>query len=365
MNILFYLAHPAHFYLFRNAIKCIKDDGNNVIVVAKSKDVLEQLLKEEGFEYISIEKKPRKANNIGVVFSLFRRNLKMYKLLKNYNIDTLVSSSVEYSALCRLLNTKSLTFFEDDFINFPFVTKVFKPFIDCMICPDSCNNGILENKTIHYPGNQEMAYLHPENFSPSWDIVKSVFVDKRKNFILRFAKLTAWHDTDIHGINNVFAEKIVNKLIPYGNVFITSERPLCESLEKYRIKIPASDIHHYLYFADLLISDSQTMTAEAAVLGTPSIRYNNWVGRLGYLNSLENDYGLSIGITPPNEKLLFEKIDEIIKSEDYIDIWKQKRINFIENSIKTDKMIAWFISRYPESFNIAKNNPSFLFEKFK
>ena len=56
---------------------------------------------------------------------------------------------------------------------------------------------------------------------------------------------------------------------------------LTEDLKEYRLSIDPKDIHHILFFADIFISDSQTMTAEAAVLGTPSIRYNDFVGRLG------------------------------------------------------------------------------------
>ena len=38
------------------------------------------------------------------------------------------------------------------------------------------------------------------------------------------------------------------------------------------MNIDPSDMHHALAFASLYIGDTQTMAAEAAVLGTPSIR---------------------------------------------------------------------------------------------
>ena len=47
------------------------------------------------------------------------------------------------------------------------------------------------------------------------------------------------------------------------------------------------------------------MAAECAVLGTPSIRFNDFVGKLGYLEELELEYGLTFGIkTSDPEKLL-------------------------------------------------------------
>ena len=66
-------------------------------------------------------------------------------------------------------------------------------------------------------------------------------------------------------------------------MYITSERELPEEFEKYRIKIKVNDIAHAIYFAELLIADSQTMSAEAAVLGTPYIRYNDFIGKISYL----------------------------------------------------------------------------------
>ena len=66
--------------------------------------------------------------------------------------------------------------------------------------------------------------------------------------------------------------------------------------EKYRIKINPLDMHHVMAFASLYIGDSQTMAAEAGVLGVPFVRFNDFVGRIGYLRELEDVYELGYGI---------------------------------------------------------------------
>ena len=48
--------------------------------------------------------------------------------------------------------------------------------------------------------------------------------------------------------------------------------------------------------ADLYIGDCQTMVAEAGVLGVPFIRHNGFVGRISYLEELENTYKLGYGV---------------------------------------------------------------------
>lgn len=49
-------------------------------------------------------------------------------------------------------------------------------------------------------------------------------------------------------------------------------------------------------FASLYIGDSQTMAAEAGVLGVPFVRFNDFVGRIGSLRELEDVYELGYGI---------------------------------------------------------------------
>lgn len=55
-------------------------------------------------------------------------------------------------------------------------------------------------------------------------------------------------------------------------------------------------MHHVMAFASLYIGDSQTMAAEAGVLGVPFVRFNDFVGRIGYLRELEDTYELGYGI---------------------------------------------------------------------
>ena len=50
---------------------------------------------------------------------------------------------------------------------------------------------------------------------------------------------------------------------------LTSERKLNCEFEKYRVKINPTDMHHFMAFSSIVIGDSQTMSAEAAVLGVP------------------------------------------------------------------------------------------------
>lgn len=51
-----------------------------------------------------------------------------------------------------------------------------------------------------------------------------------------------------------------------------------------------------MVFASLYIGDSQTMSAEAGILGTPFVRFNDFVGRINYMAEMEDVYELGYGI---------------------------------------------------------------------
>ena len=52
-------------------------------------------------------------------------------------------------------------------------------------------------------------------------------------------------------------------------VYDTEEGMIIDDKDKV-IKIDPNDMHHILSYAHIFIGDSQTMAAEAAILGTPS-----------------------------------------------------------------------------------------------
>ena len=77
----------------------------------------------------------------------------------------------------------------------------------------------------------------------------------------------------------------------------------------HRFAPPPELMHDALAYASLIVGDSQTMAAEAAVLGTPSLRVSSWKGRLDYLEELESKYGLTESFRPDETTHLFERLD--------------------------------------------------------
>jgi predicted glycosyltransferase len=64
--------------------------------------------------------------------------------------------------------------------------------------------------------------------------------------------------------------------------------------------------------SSLLISDSQSMSVEAAMLGVPSLRYSSFAGKISVLEELEHKYNLTYGIQIGKEEELMRKLDFLL-----------------------------------------------------
>ena len=388
MNIGIFLGHPAHFHMLKHAAKAWTADGHKVFFAIKQKDILEQLLKDAGFEY-TIIREGRGKGKISMMLSVLKMEWRMCKFLRRNKIDVLIGTTLSFAA--RYIARKPVVVMnEDDAAVVPLYAKIVYPFASNILAPVVCNNGKWDTKSTKYPGYHELAYLHPNHFTPDPKIVEAYGIDTSKPyFVMRFASLNAHHDSGIKGINTEIAERLVKILEPFGTIYITSERPLEPQFEKYRIKINPLDMHHVMAFASLYIGDSQTMAAEAGVLGVPFVRFNDFVGRIGYLRELEDVYELGYGIhasvlpadspirrndgslQPSGVEELYKRVEQLVTmpSAERRELFQQRRQQMLNDKIDCAKFLTWFIEEWPKSGEAMKAAPkdagSEFWKKFK
>lgn len=359
MKILVFLHHPAHFYLFRNIIHNLKLNGHTLTLLATNKDILEILMEKEGLSYINVLPDGRKNNKFAIALGLFKQDYRLFRTCLRHNPDLLLGTSTEICHIGWLLNIPNIFINEDDIGIIPLVGRIAYPYARHLLLPSCCSAGKWEHKSIKYSGYHELAYLHPNHFSPSKEVVSRYFNSDEKYFVMRFAKLTAHHDKGVKGITARIAEEVIKILEPHGNVYITSEHKLESQFEKYRMAINPLDIHHIMAFAQLYIGDSQTMAAEAGVLGTPFVRFNDFVGRIGYLADLEDKYKLGFGIKTNEEGKLYSIIKSLISTPDLKKEWQIRRQKMLSEKIDVTAFLTWFIENYPQSVAIMKENPDY------
>lgn len=324
-RFLFFFVHPAKFHLFKITINFLIKNGNTVDILIVKKDVLEDLVKREKWNYYNILPNGRRSAIpiVGTIIFAIKTIFKIEKYLYKKKYDMFITDDLlVISGFFRNINT---LFFQDDDLSAVPENSILLLFAKNVVAPNCTNLGKFNKNKIGYNGNHEWAYLSPKVFKPNFKEIKKIVKKNEKYFIIRLVSLTASHDLNKKGISDENAKQIIKILEPHGRIFINSERELKPEFEKYRVNLKPHLIHHFLFFAHILISDSQTMTSEAAMLGVPSLRYNDFVGRISYIERSEKEYGLTYGFKTLEFKLLIKKLLALLNEEHLKEKWLMKR----------------------------------------
>ena len=252
----------------------------------------------------------------------------------------------------KLTKAKSVVFTDTEHAKT--INSLTFPFADT-ICTPSCFKNDLGKKHIRYNGYHELAYLHPNYFTPNPAVLDEIGLDKDDTFIiLRFVSWTASHDVGQHGIQDRTA--LVRELERYGQVFITSEGRLDGGLAKYQIKVAPEKMHDLMYYATLLYGESATMASECAVLGTHAI-YCDFAGR-GYTDEEEAKYGLVYNFKLDDDSIRssLEKAVGLLEANNLKSIGRKKREKLLADKIDVTAFMVWFVENYPKSFKEVKEN---------
>lgn len=331
MNILVDINHPAHVHLFKNLIRHARKAGHLVTITIRDKDVTKHLLDYYSLPYITLSKESK--GLVSRFKELIVRDFRILQLHKKIKFDLALGTSVSIAHLSIFAKVPSHNFNEDDDYIDPLFEILAYPFSTKIIVPDCMPTLRYVQKKVAYPSYHELAYLHPEEFTADPAIVESYGLKPYEYVLVRKSALQATHDLRAKGISgNVWTR--LQEIFQGFTVIVSHELD-----KKYQVK--PWDMHHILACAKLVVSDSQTMTAEAAVLGTPSVRYNTFVGRICYLNELESKYGLTYGFLPDrDEEKMYEKIKYILNNP-VRSKWDEKRKKLLADKVN---MNIWMLN---------------------
>ncbi|MGB4341711.1 MAG: DUF354 domain-containing protein [Dysgonamonadaceae bacterium] len=345
LKIAFFLNTPAHVHLHKNVIRSLESKGHQVFILARNYGDTVNLLDEMGFEYSVYANVP--TSKYGKILALPFNVLTAYNFLRKKKPDLLIGMGVYSAYTSRLLNKSCIIF--NDSEPTPFQFMLFKPFVDVILTPSSFTKD-LGPKHIKFNSFKEIAYLHKNYFVPDANIYDFLGINQNEDYVLlRFNAFDAVHDLGISGFSIDQKRTLVNELSKHARVFISSELKLPEDFDKYLLKIPKSRIHDILYYAKLVVADTQTITTESAVLGTPVIRYNSFVSKkdMGNFIELENKYHLIFNFNDPEKAI--NKAVQLVQNPNLKNEWKQRRDKLLADKVDATQFLVSFIGNYPES----------------
>ena len=227
MRCVIHVNHPAHVHLFKNLIYLLKKNGSEVIVIASKKNLTFELLELFGIKYIDIGSYGNtireKLINVPII------DLRTLNIIKKYSPDIFIGmGSIVNSHVSSLLNKPCVNFTDTEHSVEQLILYYF--FTNYIVTPNSFKK-YFGQKHVRYNGYQELAYLHPNWFTPDKNILNKInmTVDD-KIIVIRLVKWNSTHDIKHHGIENKFA--LIDELKDHANIIITSEEK-DKRLEKF------------------------------------------------------------------------------------------------------------------------------------
>jgi predicted glycosyltransferase len=358
MNIAIFINTPAQLHFYRNIYYELERRGHSVHLLSRNYGETKDLVEELGIPSYFYSSPP--TSKIGKMFSLPFDVMRAAMYLRDKKID-LITGFGTYDAYTSFLLRKLCIVFTDSepmVNNFSYAIqyKLFIPFVDAVITPSSFRQN-LGKKHIRVNSFKELAYLHPNYYHPNADIFDLLGIAKNEEYVLlRFNAFDAVHDAGIKGFTDEDKIKLVNELEKYAKVFISSETGIPEEIKDRVARIPKSRIHDVLYYAKLLVTDTQTMTTEAALLRTPAIRCNKFIDKndMGNFIELEKKYGLIFNYNNPKKAI--EKAVELIQKPNLKEEWTKKSDIHLKDKTDVTAFMVKFIENYPESLkNVEKS----------
>jgi uncharacterized protein len=358
LNILFEINHPGHIHLFRNLAMELDKKGIRSEFLIKSEPVTEHLANFYGLKYVTMGSKGK-----GLLQKYFYQIaflVKTIRIVNKIKPDLGLGVSMNLPLVSKFTKMKSIGFDDDDMA----VTPVFAKYANkasVLFTPSSLGHEQRGVNHIVYEGFHELAYLHPSRFKPNPDVYDSLRIkDTTEYFIVRFNSFEAHHDIGQKGMSFEQKKKLVHKLENYGKVFISAETEIDLEFRDYQLPDHPEKMHSVLAFAKMYVGESQTMTSEAAVLGTPALKCNTFAGRLSVPNELEQKYGLCYSFLPGDFDKMLAKIGELLSAPNLKTEWQKRRQKMLNDKIDVTSFLVWFVENYPNSVTTLKEQKDFI-----
>lgn len=302
MRIVIDIAHPAHVHFYRHLYGELIDAGHEVTVASRAKEMTLDLLDHYGIPHVPLAPLAR-GGLLSRGMELAKRDLGLVKLIRRTGSQLVLTRNPAGVQAARLSGAFGI-FDTDDGRAVGIHFHAAYPFAHLITSPE-CLSDDFGRRHRRYRGFKAMAYLHPDRFTPDPKIRERLGLAAGEPlFVVRFSAHDASHDRAVEGIQPEARQTLVAELAAAGPVVVSDEGTGAAGPDGADTAVPSALFHDVLAAADLCVGDSQSVAAEAALLGTPALRCSSFTGRVDYLRVLEEDYGLVRNYRPGDESRL-------------------------------------------------------------
>ena len=338
-NILFDVGHPAHVHLFKHVARQLEAQGHSILFSALDREMILTLLDRYGFPYEVTFK--RRKSRWSFLIELPLRGLATYRIARRFRADLFVSiGSVMMSVPACLMGKPSIALTDTEHATEQHL--LFKPFASVIATPSAFRKD-MGPKQRRYPGYHELAYLHPDEFTPDPAELEPLgLTPESVYFIVRFVAWKATHDIGQHGFTLEKKRELLRELAAHGRILLSVEDEVDPEFAPYVVQFAPEKIHHLLAYASLYIGEGATMATESAVLGTPAIYVSTL--EMGNFLDLQNEYGLLYWCTDGETAL--SRLHEILALPDPRQEWQPRRAHMLSEKIDVTPWLVDLCNEY-------------------
>jgi predicted glycosyltransferase len=351
MKIAVFVNTQAEVHFYKNIVAALERDSNQVFVLARGYGGTIELLKELNIPFFLFS--GSSDSKSGKITSVPHDVVNAFRYLKAKNIDLTTGCGTYSTFTARLLKVPDITFNDAegtiDAERYAMLKLTYE-FTDVFVTPSSFKQE-LGSKHLKVESYKELAYLHPHYYTPDPSVFDLLGISKSHDYsVLRFNAFDCSNDLGVRGLTDTDKIALVKELSDYGAVFVSSECGVPEPLRDYVLNVPKRRIHDVLSYASLFITDTHSMATEAALLGTPTIRSNAFVGEcdVGALIELEREFKLLFNLRTASE--VRAKAVQLIKDPHTKEDWQKKRGRLLEGTLDMTALMVSLIEAFPASF---------------
>ena len=338
MRVLVDVSHPALAHVFAHVVRALEARGHQASVVARDKDVTLALLDASGIPYRVLARAGR--GHLGRAAELVRREVLFLAHGRRFRPHVITGTSVHAARAAKLLGARSAVLNDDDASAVPLFRWLAYPLADAIVTPTALGHEGWGARHLTYPSYHALFYLHPARFRADPAVAGEMGLAPGQPYaVVRLSALEAHHDVGVRGVSGDLLRALRERVGGRARLFVSSEKPLPPELADLRLPLAPHRVHHALAGAAFVLGDSQTMTAEAAVLGVPAVRVNDFVGRISYLRELEA-YGLAFGFRPGREAAALDAVQSVLALPDRAAVFAERRGRMLAEKIDP---LPWFV----------------------
>ncbi|ELZ11651.1 hypothetical protein C479_06337 [Halovivax asiaticus JCM 14624] len=375
MRYLIFTNTPAHVHCYRNAVSELEARGHDVLVLARDYGCTVDLA--EWYDLPHEVYGACETSKWSLLANLPAQYARALRAARRFDPD-LIFGMGGYAAHTGALTRTPVVLLIDSEVT-GLDHAISTPFARTVLTPDTFQTQLCDEHYV-FPGLKECAYLHPEvrergrvgadrrstiehppaitrppttDHQPIADqhsttdrqlasVRDRLGLDRDEPYaIVRLNAFGSHHDVGKGGFTPDRRRQLIETLAEYATVLVSDEGGdlAIADLPARPFSLHPARLHDALDEAALLVADTQTMVTEAALLGTPAIRSNSFVGEedMGNFRELERQ---GLIFNEAEFDAVLERAPALLAADGTDETWRRRRDAFLADRCNLTRVIV-------------------------